>query len=117
MPGRLPADVRAKAREVGKRLGHDPWWDARDAVLAAVYREMGRPAPAPRRRKRRAESAPEARPPAPRPCDECPVCLEPRRLGTLAPCGHRVCAECQPRCRGRCPHCRAPVRAFAPRTY
>lgn len=124
MPGRLPAEVREKAREVGKRLDLQPWWEHREAVLAVVYRELGITPPVqghrrgpPGSRKRRRENASGDAGASNQRCAECPVCLEPRRLGVMAPCGHRVCDACFPRCRSTCPVCRATVQMFVARTY
>lgn len=89
-------EVRKRARVVAARLGLKPWYEHQEAVLKVVAEELGqslKPAP-PRKRKR---------PQVP----ECVVCMEPKELAVLAPCGHRqTCMTCLRSCRGKCPVCR-----------
>ena len=53
---------------------------------------------------------------------ECCVCIEFKPLGTIAPCGHRLCEQCYNgiRSSGRtpvCPQCRAPMESFVKTRY
>ena len=99
-------EVRVLARIVGKRLGLDPWWDHRDAVLPEVYARLGLGT----YKGRRSAPAPVL--------TECAVCLEAAALVVLVPCGHRrICGPCADRCRGTCPICRAQFRSHLARIY
>ena len=115
----LRPEVRAKAREIGRRElpKGQHWWDPehKERILQQVYTLHPEFKPTGKPRKRQ-KAAPKRKRETPSGV-ECPICWEAVPLGTTG-CGHLLCATCFEQLpQKKCPSCRKIIGTFIPRVY